>query len=199
MNFSPKGVGALRRVLEDASRELGWGRKKLTVLSPQVDPYRLDTPAGHRDGAWLAEQLDRAVGRTRNIHWRGLHYALVAAGDIRKPNGELYRNNDEDWTWLFCCAGKAARWLGYIDFERIIDNRNSAPSIHRKARVTPETWVSIGLDVTIPDIDDIEPYPGVTGFEGRQKYALTIFGEKTSLEEVLLPIARRFEADRTFR
>jgi hypothetical protein len=133
MNFSPKGVGALRRVLEDASRELGWGRKKLTVLSPQVDPYRLDTPAGHRDGAWLAEQLDRAVGPTRNIHWRGLHYALVAAGDIRKPNGELYRNNDEDWTWLFCCAGKAARWLGYIDFERIIDNRNSAPIIHRKA------------------------------------------------------------------
>ena len=34
----------------------------MTVLSPQADPYRLDTPAGHRDGAWLAEQLDRAFG-----------------------------------------------------------------------------------------------------------------------------------------
>jgi hypothetical protein len=55
--------------------------------------------------------------------------------------------------------------------------------------------VSIGLDVTIPDIDDTQPRAGVSGFEGRQPYALTIFGEKTSLEEVLLPIARRFQAD----
>jgi hypothetical protein len=39
------------------------------------------------------------------------------------------------------------------------------------------------------------PSPAVEGFEGRQPFALTIFGEKTSLEEVLLPIATRFEAD----
>lgn len=195
MSFAAKGNGALLRVLEDARRELRCGRNKLTVLSTQVDPYRLDTPAGHRDGAWLAEQLDRAVGAERRIHWRGLHYAIVAAGDIRKPNGEIYRNDDANWTWLANSAGKAARWLGYVDFERIIDNRNSDPVILRRARVTPEAWVSIGLDITIPDVDELEPYAGVAGFEGRQPYALTIFGEKTSLEDVLLPLARRFEAD----
>src|SRR5262249_46175104 len=135
------------------------------------------------------------VGPHRRIHWRGLHYAIVAAGNIRKPSGEIYRNNDEDWNWLSSSAGKAARWLGYIGFDRIIDNRNSDPIIHRKAKATPEVWVSIGLDVTIPDVRDIEPFAGVSGFEGRQPYALTIFGEKTSLEDVLLPIARRFEAD----
>jgi hypothetical protein len=195
MNFLRKDAGALRRVLEEARNDLKCTRNTLTVLSPQVDPYRLDTPAGHRDGAWLAEQLELAVGSSRRIHWRGLHYAILAAGCIHKPNGEIYRNNDEDWTWLAGSAGKAARWLGYVDFERIIDNRNADPVIHRKGRVTPETWVSIGLDVTIPDVDEIEPYVGVTGFEGRQKYALTIFGEKTSLEDILLPIARKFEAD----
>ncbi len=195
MSTPANGDGALRRVLEDASREERCGRNKLTVLSTHIDPYRLDTPAGHRDGAWLAEQLDRAVGGHRRIHWRGLHYAIVAAGDTRKPNGEVYRNDDDDWKWLANSAGKAARWLGYVDFERIVDNRNSEPVIHRKARVTPETWVSIGLDITIPDVDELEPYAGVTGFEGRQPYALTIFGEKTSLEDVLLPIAHRFQAD----
>jgi hypothetical protein len=189
------GNGRLWQVLEDARQQLGCSRGNLTVLSNQVDPYRFDTPAGHRDGAWLAEQLERAVGTYRRIHWRGLHYAIVAAGDIRKPNGEVFRNNDADWTWLTSNAGKAARWLGYIDFERIVDNRNSEPVIYRKARVAPETWVSVGLDVSIPDVDDLEPYAGVTGFEGRQPYALTIFGEKTSLEDVRLPIARRYEAD----
>jgi hypothetical protein len=199
MSFAAKGNGALLRVLEDARHELRCGRNKLTVLSTQVDPYRLDTPAGHRDGAWLAEQLDRAVGAERRIHWRGLHYAIVAAGDIRKPNGEIYRNDDANWTWLANSAGKAARWLGYVDFERIIDNRNSDPVILRRARVTPEAWVSIGLDITIPDVDELEPYAGVASFEGRQPYALTIFGEKTSLEDVLLPLARRFEADCFYR
>jgi hypothetical protein len=189
------GKGTLRRVLEHARHELRCGRNKLTVLSTQIDPYRLDTPAGHRDGAWLAEQLDRAVGVGRRTHWRGLHYAIVASGNIRKPNGELYHNDDADWTWLASCAGKAVRWLGYIDFERITDNRNSDPVVHRKGRLIAETWVSVGLDVTIPDIDDAEPCACVTGFQGRQPYALTMFGEKTSLEDVLLPIARRFEAD----
>jgi hypothetical protein len=195
MSGFANGHGVLRRVLEDARGDLHCSRADLTVLSTQVDPYRLDTPSGHRDGAWLAEQLDRAIGGDRRIHWRGLHYAIVAAGDIRKPNGEIYRNNDADWTWLANNAGKAARWLGYVDFERIVDNRNSEPIIHRKARVVPEAWVSVGLDIDVPDVEDLEPYAGVSGFESRQPFALSIFGEKTSLEDVLLPVARRFEAD----
>ncbi len=195
MSAPAKGDGALRRVLEDARRESQCDRNKLTVLSAHVDPYRLDTESGHRDGSWIAEQLDRAVGEHRRFYWRGLHYALVAAGDSRKPNGKVYRNTYEDWKWLFGTAGKAARWLGYIDFERIIDKRNSEPVIYRNPRVEASTWVSVGLDVTIPDVDELEPYAGVTGFEGRQPYGLTIFGEKTSLEDVLDPIAQRFEAD----
>ena len=31
----------------------------LSVLSPRRDPYRLDTPAMHRDGAWLANEIAR--------------------------------------------------------------------------------------------------------------------------------------------
>jgi hypothetical protein len=29
--------------------------KDLTVLASQNDPFRVDTPARHRDGAWLAK------------------------------------------------------------------------------------------------------------------------------------------------
>ena len=109
MSFAIKGESALRRVLEDARAELRCSREALTVL--QVDPYRLDTPANHRDGAWVAEQLDRAIGPHRRIHWRGLHYAIVARGDVIKPNGETYLNTDDDWHWLSDNARKAARWL----------------------------------------------------------------------------------------
>jgi hypothetical protein len=182
-------------VLEGAFDASDFSRGELTVLSAQVDPYRLDTPSGHRDGAWAGQQLTRAFGRNRRTHWRGLHYAIVASGNIRKPDGTVYQNTDSDWTWLVGTAGKAARWLGYIDFERITDNRNAEPIIHRKASLETDAYISVGIDVTIPSIEDIEPHPGVFGFVGRQAYQFVIFGEKGSLEEVLLPMARAHEAD----
>jgi hypothetical protein len=191
----PEEGASLRQVLEGACNESGCNLDALTVLSEQNDPYRLDSPAWHRDGAWLAAQLERAVGSERRIHWRGLHYAIVAAGDIEKPNGETYRNTHEDWRWLSEAAGKAARWLGYVDFERIIDNRNSDPIIYRKPKASLGSWISAELEFTLPAAEDIEPFVGVSGFEGRQPYALAIFGEKASLAEVLLPLAQRYEAD----
>ena len=190
------GFGVLRSVLERARLDAGCSLSDLTALSAQVDPYRLDTPAGHRDGKWLAQHMNKALGTTRRIHWRGLHYVLVSGkSPAVKPDGEIYRNTEKDWLWLSEVAGKAARWLGYIPFERIADNRNAEPIIHRKARVTPEAFVSIGLDVTIPDADDIEPMAIASGFEPRQAFHFAIFGEKASLEDVLDPIAKAMQAD----
>ena len=39
------GAGVLRCVLEEAREEQNCSRNDLTVLSAQVDPYRLDTPS----------------------------------------------------------------------------------------------------------------------------------------------------------
>jgi hypothetical protein len=185
--------GVLRRILESACADISLS--DLTVLSAQVDPYRIDTVAGHRDGAWLAEQLARLYGPAQRAHWRGLHYAIVANGGIRKPNGEIYENTDDDWEWLVTNPAKAARWLGYIPFDRIIDQRNAPPIIHRKAWVRPEAHLSIGLDVNIPGVEDIEPLPIARGFVARHAFNFVIFGEKSSLEDVALPTAVQFEAD----
>ena len=104
----------------------------LTVLSVQNDPYRFDTKAGHRDAQWFKQQFDRAIGVRQSIHLRGLHYAIVARGDVLKPNGEPYVNSDADWTWLQVAPAKAARWLGYVPFDKIMDQRNDPPIIHRQ-------------------------------------------------------------------
>lgn len=186
--------GKLRTVIEEACLVSDSGLGDLTVLSARVDPYRLDTPAGHRDGAWAAAQLNRFYV-SRRAHWRGLHYAIVAAGGIRKPNGEVYVNSDDDWFWLSETAGKAARWLAYVPFEQIIDQRNGAPVIHRKVREPAAAFLSVGLDVDVPDVEDIEPVPVAKGFVARQAYSFVIFGEKASLEPIALPIAEEYEAD----
>jgi hypothetical protein len=186
-------AGSLRQVLQ-AARAPGVSMTDLTVLAAQNDPYRVDTPAGHRDGAWFAEQFHTA-GRSR-LHLRALHYAIISAEHpIPKPDGKPYTNTDADWTWLQSRAAKCGRWLGYVPFEAITDERNDPPIIRETHRGDPEPYVSIGLDIEIPGPDDIEPYVGCIDFEGRQPYRLVLWGEKSSIREVLEPLALRYDAD----
>jgi hypothetical protein len=63
---------------------------------------------------------------------------LVAAGGVIKPNGEPYRNTTEDYFWLIITCAKAAKWLGYVDVDLIVDKRNDAPVIFRPTEVRAE-------------------------------------------------------------
>jgi hypothetical protein len=169
---------ALREILEAAARGARLPLKELTVQDHKLDPYRQDTEAGHTRGEWVADQLVR-IGRDRPIHIRGLHYALMSSGAV-KPSGEPYRNTEEDWEWLQDEACKAARWLGYIPFEMIVDAKNAPPVI--KVYEEEELQVAVGprthSELHIPVAWDLEPSIALTGFNARQKYRLAIYGEK---------------------
>lgn len=182
----------LRQTIEAAAVECKLPMKDLTVLAVANDPFRVDTPARHRDGEWLAVHAERLGLANRTIHLRGLHYALLG---VPKPNGTNYTNTDDDWTWLQEKAADAARWLGYIPFDRIVDQRNTPPTVRVFAPPVPRAYISVGLDVQIPDAEDIEPYVGAHGFTGVQPYKLVLFGEKSSLEPVLGPMAEQYAAD----
>jgi hypothetical protein len=199
---APAGAGRLRETIEAACAEAGCALKDLTVLAKHVDPYRIDIPARHAEGQWVARQIERDFRSGQRVHIRGLHYAIVAAGNIRKPNRKIYRNTGEDWQWLAESAAKAARWLGYVDFDRISDNRNDAPSYYR-THIPAETptaalsaWVSL-LESTLKlgEVYVQKPYPRLDGFHRPQPYSMTIMGEKSSLKDVLDPICQRLGID----
>lgn len=166
--------------------------KDLTVLAVPNDPFRCDTPAGHRAGAWLADQMTalRVVGPR---HLRGLHYMLIGQP---KPDGSAYTNTDRDWTWLGMVA-KNARWLGHVPFDQIVDQRNDEPVTQiasRKLHGWP--YVSVdGATIKIPSVDDLRPTVGLSGFTATQPYHLVIVGEKSSLRPVLGRIADTRDAD----
>ncbi len=191
---SAPAVG-LRSTLEAACVEADCSAGDLTVLAPQNDPFRVDTASRHRDGKWLAVQARNLGLGDRIIHLRGLHYMLVS-GEVSKPNGLPYTNTDASWNWLVGDAAKAARWLGYLPFEQIKDARSSEPVIRPFERAgEPVPYLSVGVDVEIPDVDELKPQIYVDGFASAQPYKLVLFGEKTSLEDVLTPIAEEHEAD----
>ena len=179
--------------LRDVLDAQGGSLKDLTVLAPANDPFRVDTESGHRDGAWLANTLT-GLGVTGQRHLRGLHYILVGGG-VTKPNGSPYTNTETDWIWLGSKAAKAARWLRYIPFNQIVDQRNDEPIIRRWAPSQPEAYVSVDFDVTVPDAQDLTPTVHLADFNADQPYRLVMVGEKSSLRPVLDPIAVRYQAD----
>jgi hypothetical protein len=124
-------------VIADARRSVKASLDSLTVMSRSKDPYRI---CDGTDGRWFAEQMERFASMLVRIHLRGLHYRIVAAGDVLRPNGEPYVNDDKCWTWLSDDAAKAARWLGLVPFDRTIDERNAPPFIYVPDDVPTLSW-----------------------------------------------------------
>jgi hypothetical protein len=196
------GSSKLRQALKDAIAEakadgVKLTMEKLTVLSPEKDPFRLDTPAKHRNSEWLAD-VALALGKLdsgKKIHLRGLHYATSnAKTPFIKPDGTQYLNNDADWEWMKA-AMKSARWLGYIPWDVVKDKHSDAPTIYKFTEPDPWPYLSVGLDITVPSVDEIQVSAGLEGFEGVQPYKIIMIGEKSSLRDILLPIAWQYGAD----
>jgi hypothetical protein len=192
--------GRLRRILESAVRPLQTKRGRpplsaLTVLNENSDPYRHDTAAGHRDGTWFADQVAALAPADRPFHLRGLHYRIVASGGVLKPDGKPYVNTDECWEWLVNQASNAARWLEYVRFERIKDERNAPPTIFVPEYTEPRFGLAGGLEAHVPFLDSCLPSFEANDVVPLQPYRICFIGEKSSLGDVLLLIASRIGAE----
>ena len=67
--------------------------------------------------------------------------------------------------------------------------------IRRFERPQPEAYLTVGVEVEIPAADDLVPQAAVSGFTGAQPCKLVIYGEKSSLEDALAPVAESRQAD----
>ena len=182
---------SLRDTIEQAKAETGRGLGELTVLSAARDPYRLDTPKGHALGRWLADAVAEVLSPGERIHLRGLHYRLM--GRITKPDGEMYTNTVENWIWVSETVAPIARWLGYLDFAQIRDARNAEPHIFTPD-IAPPAFVLRAGEVELFLPETLEPKLVLTGDLGPQPYRHVIIAEKQGVEDLLLPVARRYKA-----
>lgn len=209
-----KGQSTLRDLCATIADEHEYSLDSLTVLSAQNDPYRIGEES-RADAEWFTEYLHQLVPGDQRVHLRGFHYRLVATTAIVKPNGELYRNDEANWLWLLMRASKAARWLGYVPFDRIRDARNDEPifRLPQQPPDPPRIQVLSALrdlpefEEMLPDIDELLPnfdewladprIPElyVSPFERRQPYRIVLWGEKSSLDDVLGPLADHYDAE----
>jgi hypothetical protein len=190
------GRSPLTGVIEDYM-DRGATLDELTVLARDNDPFRQDRDEGHKLGRWLRatlEDMGFAVGEDgRKIHNRGLHYLLIGQ---RKPDGQVYENNERTWKWLSDRVSKAARWLGYIPFTQVTDERNAEPVIRILPAAPQEQILPGNTAGDLPlDAEWYLPQAHLEGGGAIQPFRLAVVGEKSSLEPVLGPVAEQFGAD----
>jgi hypothetical protein len=193
--------GPLATMLAEEAAAVGLFPDDLLVLSPRYDPFN-ETRTSRRDAEWFAAQVTRFVPAGR-IHLRGLYYRCLSAGDVRLPDGSRFVGTAQV-AELVAGAGKYARHLGLVPFERIVDERAAPPEFYDTAGShadgpAPERQLLVDgaeTGISLPDLTIFLPTIGVTpALAPRQPFRISMIGEKVSLGEVLRPIAREVQAE----
>jgi hypothetical protein len=198
--YEPSGV--LAKWLAAEAETEGVKPADLLVLSRERDPFS-ESKAIRRNAEWFAEQFARFVP-TGKLHPRGVYYRILASGDVLLPDGSRFFGTEET-ARLIEEAGKYARHLGLVrPFDRIIDERAAPPMFFNTegersdplAVQTRTLIVDDGSRAFVPGVAAMLPTISASvAIIPRQPFRLCLIGEKTSLGDVLRPVARDVQAE----
>jgi hypothetical protein len=179
--------------------ELGRPASTLIALAPGNDPFYL-APYRQTLADWFANEIWPLLDPDADsVHIRRAHYLIVSTAPDRRPE-----NTFEDWRTL-CDASLAARELGLVDADRFVDRRAGEPTYI----FVPDDEASaaqvdvIGNTIERPSPEKAPRYlpttyafprlPDLTVFppEIIEDYAIEIWCEKSTMNDVLEPLARR--------
>jgi hypothetical protein len=169
---------------------------ELIALAPANDPFYTGTPRDLELGHWFAELWQRFGYRT-GVHIRRMHYAIVSQNPpVQFPNGKPYENTESCWNEL-TNAAKAARYLELVDPAAFVDRRNDDPIdhvnywSHRFITAQVET-VDDSPEIQLPELPSVPAYN--LSYGTQQRYHLEIWCEKSTMNDILEPLARRYDA-----
>jgi len=180
--------------LKEIARKIKCPVKELIVLSPQNDPYYVGSPTELRSAEWIAEIVKEYLEERgcERVHDRAIHYYILSKG-LERPKGKndwkRYEGDINDFKFTMK-AIQNARILGLIPWSVIEDKRNPDPIImayywqHEdisSIRVTPE-------QLAWNFVEGFQPFNP----QLQQAYHVEIWTEKTTINNILIPIARKY-------
>ncbi len=184
-------------MIKQLAREMGCKVTDLIPLAPQNDPFYTGTPGDWALGEWFAA-LWHQFAYTDKVHIRRVHYQIVSQRTpILLPNGKPYENTAECWDTLNM-ASKAARYLQLVDPAAFSDRRNDDPVICASS-ASPDPRIVLHSNLWqellhLPPFPDLPAY-GTRGFRGEQRYHLEVWCEKSTMNDVLIPLCERYGAN----
>jgi len=187
-----------RADLKELAKTLRRRLDTLYTLGNVNDPWMADVPYRSDQAYWVADIFERFEIRSR-IHVRYIHYRLVSQETpILQADDTSYVNSVDCFNRL-CDAIRDARYLDLVSTEVIIDRRNPEPIINHAGGSNFAAEIEIddgsidrhdfGLSYAPPNINLPEAVlaqePSI-----KQPYHLEIWVEKSTMNEVLLPLGR---------
>jgi hypothetical protein len=178
--------------IKSLAAELNRPAKTLLAMTPGNDPFAI---VAYRRAAaeWFADLWQRHGGA--GVHVRRLHYAIISQSKpVKMPDGRPYRNTRICWEWFIRASGDA-RFLDLIPAEDFVDRRNDDPLIHVSDN-SSRAFISIlardpSTEIAqqeMPDLPELHLYrPTIL-----QRYHIEIWCEKTTVNDVLQPLAREY-------
>src|SRR6266516_5300486 len=183
--------------IKQLARSSGQRVTDLIVLAPQNDPFYSGTPNDWALAEWFAG-LWNAFGYTNRVHIRRVHYQIISQNPpVCLPNGKQFEHTEECWG-ILNLASKAARYLGLVDPAAFTDRRNPDPVVYASHHAyDPEVYASERLwasDLNLPDFPDLPKYH-ISNYRSEQAYHLEIWCEKSTMNDVLEPLCKRYGAN----
>jgi hypothetical protein len=171
----------------------------MSTLTVQLkDPFTADGDGGNRadcDGRlagaqWFAEVYER-LGITREAHQRRIHYRIVSWDPlILMLNGQPYINTEQCESVLERTS-LDARFLGLVP--PFVDRRNPEPIINLDDAEADDALIITGGEEYSTGIPPIErPRLRLLKPTIPQRYHVEIWCEKSTMDDVLLPLGERF-------
>lgn len=169
----------------------------LIALAPQNDPFYVGTPADQVNARWFADLWQR-FGYRHGVHIRRAHYQIISQSDpILLPNGKPYENTESYWDFLNV-ATKAARYLELVDPGAFVDRRNPPALSYVPESSGAPPLLRVSNDIyseasSLPEFPELPDY-GLGGYEGCQAYHIELWAEKSTINDVLIPLCERYGA-----
>jgi len=204
------------RIIKQLARDTqGVSIKDLCALAPNNDPFYTGRKSEVAAAQWFADLWER-FGYTQGVHLRRVHYRIVSQDPpVLRPDGEVYENTLKDWAYLGN-AGKWARYLGLVDPAAFVDRRNPEAMIFSRWYKPGDLWYtdptprySVAYEedewdrYELPELPDLPGLPDelpdlpafdVDGYDGvQQAYHVEVWCEKTTMNDVLKPLCRRYD------
>ena len=183
--------------IKKLAKDLGVRVSDLIVLAQQNDPFYIGSPSQLRAAEWFAD-IWRNFDYEGGIHLRRIHYQIVSQDPpLLLPGNEPYRNIEGHWQFLNR-ASCYARYLYMVDPGDFDDRRNNKPQIFVP---TKDGTPTIGFDYNFDEdgfkLPEFPEMPGyyVEDFEVDQRYQIEVWSEKSTMNDILLPLCEEMEVN----
>lgn len=180
--------------IKQLANELGCRTSDLLALSPSNDPFAASMPHRKAAAEWFMERWAE-LGWAPGLHLRRGHYRLISLETtVLRPCGRPYLNTQGCWQFLIS-ASLAARYLGLIPCDALIDRRNPAPRIYANTSSAEPAVQVRGGEPNFGYLADSLNLPFLTseGFYPEQRYLVELWIEKSTMNDIVEPLARKLK------